>query len=267
MDISDIRIDFQSLKQDVLKGIYQCSERGLFHAVKWLSELNFALNHIELRREDVPVLQDDCGDEYSTFLIAKSYFNLKEYDRCAHFVRDCVTPKVRFLHFYARYLSIEKKKLDNMTDTNCPPDPTQNESLKALCSELKNGFYENKLDGYCSYLYGIVLKKLDLKSLAIDVLIKAIQDEPVLWCAWYELGKLICDKNKNCSNQLPDHWMKYFFLAHTYLEQLNNDEALQIYLRLYDMGLENSTYIMSQIALAHHNNRSKCFGFILLNNY
>ncbi|CAG9769755.1 unnamed protein product [Ceutorhynchus assimilis] len=257
MDINylNVNLNFRTIKQDILKGIYQCSERGLLQSLKWLSELNFALNHIELIPEEIPVLEDDSGSEYSTYLLAKSYFNLKEYDRCAHFIRECNTPKARFLHYYARYFSIEKKKLDSMTDTNCPPDPTQNEALKSLCSDLKNGFYENKLDGYCSYLYGIVLKKLDLKSLAIDVLMKAVQEEPILWSAWYELGKLIGDKNKICFNNLPEHWMKHFFLAHTYLEQLNNDEAVQIYQKLYEMGFENSTYIMSQIALGHHNNR------------
>ncbi|KAL1512944.1 hypothetical protein ABEB36_002443 [Hypothenemus hampei] len=255
MDVTDIKIDLKTMKQDVLRGISQCSERGLVHALKWLSELNFSLNHIKLLAEDIPLVHEDCGEESATFLLAKSYFNLKEYDRCAFFVRNCTTPKPRFLHFYARYLAIEKKKLDNMTDTNCPPDPTQNDEMKALCSELKNSYYEDQLDGFCSYVYGIVLKKLDLKSQALDVFVKVVQKEPVLWSAWYELGKLACDKYNNILSQVPDHWMKYFFLAHTNLEQLNNDEGLEIYQKFYDMGLKNNSYVMSQIALGYHNNR------------
>ncbi|XP_066254527.1 cell division cycle protein 23 homolog [Euwallacea similis] len=255
MDLSDLKLDLSVVKQDILEGIYQCSERGLFQSQKWLSELNFALNHVQLPPRDLSQPLNNSDNEYSAFLLAKSYFNIKEYDRCSHFVRNCTSAKCRFIHFYARYLSIEKRKLDNMTETNCRPDPVQNEEMKTLCSELKNNFYENKLDGFCSYLYGIVLKKLGLRSLAVDVFLKAIQDEPILWSSWFELGKLMCDKYNDIFNQLPEHWMKYFFFAHTYLEQLNNDEALEIYQKLSDIGFEQNTYIMSQIALGFHNNR------------
>ncbi|XP_060518320.1 cell division cycle protein 23 homolog isoform X2 [Cylas formicarius] len=196
--------------------------------------------------------EDSCGEENGAFLLAKSYFYLKEYDRASFFVKNCIKAKPRFLYFYARYFSIEKKKLDNMTETNCPPDPTQNEALKDLCSELKSDFYDNKLDGYCIYLYGIILKKLDLKTLAINVLTKAVQEEPILWCAWYELGKLI---NVTSFSHLPNHWIKYFFMGHTYLEQLNNDEALRVYHQLQSLGFSDSTYVMSQLAIGHHNKR------------
>ncbi|KAJ8956878.1 hypothetical protein NQ318_014295 [Aromia moschata] len=253
--ISDIKLDFKVVKHDLLKGIYECSQRGLSQTVKWLSEMNYALKHIKLFSEEMPQIKDDCENELEEFLIAKSYFDVKEYDRCAHFVKNCTKQKPRFLYFYSRYLSIEKKNLDNMTDTNCPLDPTKNDALKDLCTELKIDYYENKLDGYCIYLYGVILKKLDLSHLAIDIFIESVKSEPLLWCAWYELGKIIPDKNRIFSSHLPDHWMKYFFIAHAYLEQLNNDESLQIYNTLYTMGLENSTYIMSQIALGHHNRR------------
>lgn len=256
MDFTDLKLDLSSVKLDILRGIHQCSERGLFQSLKWLSELNFALEDVPVTPEELRPPVEDGGAEYSTFLLAKSYFNVKEYDRSAYFVRNCTTPKALFLHYYSQYLSIEKKKLDSMTDTNCPPDPTQNEELKTLCAELKNHFYDNKLDGFCSYLYGVVLKKLDLKSLAIDMLVKAVQEEPILWSAWFELGKMMGDKYEHVLSSLPDHWMRSFFTAHLYLEQLNNDEALNIYQKLSSEGFESSTYVMSQIALGFHNNRS-----------
>lgn len=255
MDFSgEIKIDFIQMKRDVLEGIQNCSQRGLYHTVKWLSEMSFALKNIELP-ENNPFYDKDTT-EVEEVLLAKSYFDLKEYDRAAHFVKDCVSPKARFLYFYSRYLSIEKKKIDNMTDTNCPPDPTKNEALKDLCTELKIEHAENKLDGFCLYLYGVILKKLDLTSVALDVFIESVKQEPILWAAWYELGKIIPDKNSIISAQLPNHWIKYFFYAHTYLEQLRNDESLQLYNTLYSMGFQNSTYVMSQIALGHHNCRS-----------
>ncbi|KAJ8973599.1 hypothetical protein NQ317_010036 [Molorchus minor] len=221
MDIPiEIKIDFKAVKYDLLKAIHECSQRGLAQTVKWLAEVNYAFKHITLLSEEMPQHVEDYENELEEFFHGK-------------------------------------KKLDNMTDTNCPPDPTKNDCLKDLCTELKIDYYDNKLDGYCLYLYGVILKKLDLGTLAIDIFIKAVKAEPLLWCAWYELGKIIPDKNKIFSAQLPDHWMKYFFIAHAYLEQLNNDESLQIYNTLYTMGLENSTYVMSQIALGHHNRRTK----------
>lgn len=253
---SEIKIDFTIMKQDLLEGINKCSQRGLYQTVKWLSEMSFALKNVEFTNINSPFFED-CNTELEEFLIAKSYFDIKEYDRAAHFVKDCTSPKPKFLYYYSRYLSIEKKKIDNMTDTNCPPDPTKNESLKTLCTELKIEYSENKLDGYCLYLYGVVLKKLDHSSMALDILIESVKQEPILWAAWYELGKIIPDKNSIVTFQLPNHWIKYFFFAHTYLEQLRNDESLALYNSLYSTGFQNSTYVMSQIALGHHNCRSK----------
>lgn len=246
------------MKLDLLRGIRECSVRGLKHSVKWMSELNFALDSVKLAPDELPIHKDEHTDEMDALLIAKSYFDLREFDRSAHFTRDCVRPKARFLHLYSRYLSLEKKKLDNMTDSNCAPDSVgENAPLKDLYTVLRSDYYENKLDGFCMYLYGITLKKLDLSSVAVDVFIKAVNAEPMLWCAWYELGKLIPDKSTCLSSQLPNHWIKQFFLAHAYLEQLNNDEALQIYFNLYSQGLEKSTYLMSQIAIGHHNRRGE----------
>lgn len=253
--MNDCKVNLKEVKHDLLKGIYQCSQRGLNHSVKWLAELNYSISHIKLSPEEYPQCLDDSGDEAEAYLMAKSYFDLKEYDRAAYFTEGCLKPKVRFLHLYARYLSIEKKKLDNMTDTNCPPDPTKNAALGELCAILKNDLFENKLDGFCLYLYGIILRKLDLISQAIDMFIQAVNYVPLIWGAWQELGQLIPDRNKLDIAQLPDHWMKQFFLGHTYLEQLNNEEALKIYCSLHDQGFDKSTYLMAQTAIVHHNCR------------
>ncbi|XP_018324538.1 cell division cycle protein 23 homolog isoform X2 [Agrilus planipennis] len=151
--------------------------------------------------------------------------------------------------------AIEKRKLDNMTDVNCPPDPTKNSALRDLAAELKEKYTNKRLDGYCLYLYGVILKKLDLNSLAIDVFVEAVNVEPLHWGAWQELAFLVPNKHKLNSLLLPDHWIKLFFLAHAYLEQLNNEEALQLYYNLHSQGFEKSTYIMAQMAIAYHNRR------------
>ena len=53
--------------------------------------------------------------------------------------------------------------------------------------------------------------------------------------------------------------MKEFFIAHTYLELQLNEEALKRYTNLSENGFSTSTYIISQIAVAHHNVRGMLF--------
>ena len=47
--------------------------------------------------------QDDALD-LDALCLAKSYFDLKEYDRAAFFLRGCRSQKAYFLYMYSRYL-------------------------------------------------------------------------------------------------------------------------------------------------------------------
>ncbi|PSN36214.1 Cell division cycle protein 23 [Blattella germanica] len=142
-----------------------------------------------------------------------------------------------------------------MVDITTPPDPSQNASLRDLLSELMKDHLARKLDGYELYLYGIVLKRLELFKEAVDVLVEATHKEPLHWGSWLELETLITDRTKLNSLILPDHWMKQFFLGHTYLEQQLNEDALEIYCALQQHGFSRSTYLIAQAAIAFHNRR------------
>lgn len=50
-----------------------------------------------------PCIQDEAHD-LDALCLAKSYFDLKEYDRAAYFLRDCHSQKAYFLYMYSRYL-------------------------------------------------------------------------------------------------------------------------------------------------------------------
>lgn len=262
MENNTLKFDIKEIKRDILKGIHECSQRGLLHTTKWLAELNYSLSHIKLSSNEYAQHEDDCEDEIETYLVAKTYFDAKEYDRCQFFTQNCVTPKPRFLFLYSKYLSGEKKKIDNMTENNCPPDPSKNKSLKSLLSILQADHSSKRLDGYGLYLYGVVLKKLDLIPQAIDVLLEAIHATPLHWGAWLELSPLIADRERLVTISLPDHWIKHFFLANAYLEQLCNEEALDIYMNL-QTAFEKSTYIMAQLANAYHNKRGDYYLFFI----
>ncbi len=87
-----------------------------------------------------------------------------------------------------RYLSGEKKKLDDMTDFGSNSDGAQLDYLTKLRAELESLREKGTLDGYCLYLYGVVLKKLSLADDSKKVLLEAVRLEPCHWGAWLELA-------------------------------------------------------------------------------
>lgn len=104
-------------------------------------------------------------------------------------------------------------------------------------------------------MYGIVLKGLSLNEEAKGVLIEAINRQPCLWGAWLELAFHVSDRATLLTLDLPDHWVKSLFLAHTYLELQLNEAALEIYFGLQEGGFQGSTYLLAQVAIAYHNMR------------
>lgn len=204
----------------------------------------------------------ESSPEDDMFILAKSYFDLKEYDRAAFFIKAGTNPRSRFLYFYSRYLSSEKKKIDDTIDV--PADPLKNEELKHLCSDLRQEHLAGNLDGFSLYLFGVTLKKLMLTREAIDALVESSHKYPMHWGTWLELAPLINDREKLESLTLPDHWMKQFFLAHMYLELQLLDEGLALYCELQLMGFEKNGYVLAQTAIAVHYRRGLSFIFVPL---
>ncbi|XP_075212921.1 anaphase-promoting complex subunit 8-like [Lycorma delicatula] len=253
----DLRnLDLKEVKLSIQKAIVECSRRGLLHGTKWLAELNFSLKDVVIDSSEIPLSNIISSDlDNDIYLKAKCYFDLKEYDRCAYHTEKNENGYCKFLHLYSRYLSVERKKIDNLTDLNYGTDPQLNSQLQSLYSELRSSHLAGRLDGFCLYLYGMVLKRLDLHTAAIQVLVEAVHKEPLHWSAWVELATLITDRAKLTSLTLPDHWIKQFFIAHTYLEQQLNEEALEIYNDIQNQGFASSTYLLAQAAIAYHNKR------------
>ena len=104
-----------------------------------------------------------------------------------------------------------------------------------------------QLDGYGLFVYGVVLRRLHLPELAIPALCEAVRLKPAHWGAWLELSCLVKSRDRLTGLDLPDHWCKQVFLAHTYLELQQNEQAVKIYDGLSAAGLGESTYIMAQV--------------------
>ncbi|XP_060792015.1 cell division cycle protein 23 homolog [Neoarius graeffei] len=250
--------DLVQIKKQLISMISQCKERGLVHSVKWASELAFSLNPLPLSEiPSPPQITEDEAHDLDALCLAKSYFDLKEYDRAAYFLRDCHSQKAYFLYMYSRYLSGEKKKDDETVDSLGPLEKGQvrNEALRELRVELSKKHTAGELDGFTLYLYGVVLRKLDLMKEAVDVFVEATHSLPLHWGAWLELCNLITNIDMLKSLSLPDCWVRDFFMAHMFTELQMITEALQKYQSLKEAGFSKSTYIISQIAVAYHNIR------------
>ncbi|KAI9577473.1 hypothetical protein GQX74_014857, partial [Glossina fuscipes] len=62
------------------------------------------------------MLEGIAPKKYDNYFLAKSYLDVREYDRAAHLVRNASSPVPRFLHSYATYMAVEKRRLDSTTD-------------------------------------------------------------------------------------------------------------------------------------------------------
>ena len=63
-----------------------------------------------------------------------------------------------------RYMSAEKKRLDDLVDTVTSPDTTQLSALKQLRQEMEQLQLSGKLDGYGLFVYGVVLRQAELEG-------------------------------------------------------------------------------------------------------
>uniref|UniRef100_A0A182PJI1 Cyclosome subunit 8 n=1 Tax=Anopheles epiroticus TaxID=199890 RepID=A0A182PJI1_9DIPT len=255
----DTPVDLKAVKQDIFVGIVQCEMRCLMQCTKWLAELNHGLSDTPLELRGNTAFEDAHSgideSEYDNYLLAKSYFNVREYDRSAYFTRNCTSPVPKFLHLYATYMSKEKKRLDNMTDSSVVSSVSHAKDFAELLSILRTEHSQQLLDGYCLYLYGVILKKLDLTDIAVRVFVEAINAKPTLWSAWLELAPLVSDKRMLESLELPNHWMKSIFEGYAYIELFQNDEGIKIFENLQKNGFGKCIFIPTLLAIAYSNKR------------
>lgn len=266
-------MNIEQIQQDLLEIYHQSNVRGLRQSVKWASEMllsteaqteilskcliNTDLDNTFEHQIDHKVRQPiDLNNDYK-YLFAKSVFDLEEYERAAYFTQNCESSESRFLHFYSKYLAIEKERLDKMVDPRAVvPECSLKifNELKKIISNLLENNERCSNDAYLHYLYSIVLLKLGLNNDAISALSKSIYLDPLCWCSWHQLSQIIEDESQFLKIQYPNHWLKYFFLAAVNLELQSHDNALYYYEDLFKTFVGNN-YIKSQIAILKHNLR------------
>lgn len=149
-------VSLSQIRRDIQLTQIECRKRGLTHTAVWLAELKIGLdptmltaaNALDCDSKDTLIdAMKNCSiegiseKERDVYDLARSYFDLREYDRAAHIIRNTQSPVPKFLYFYSMYMSKEKKRLDNMTDkANLP-------NVQIRCSIG---------DGNCSFSVGVI---------------------------------------------------------------------------------------------------------------
>ncbi|KAF9313690.1 anaphase-promoting complex component apc8 [Podila horticola] len=213
------------------EAVQACNERGLYFAARWAAE---ALNGLPRLANDDPgdvratrlsatsgqrfvsawtkalelnanieVETDRAGEEeYDTYLMAKTFFDIKEFDRTAAALKGC------------------SSALDNST--------TISKEIHGIEEELSEGYRSGTLDAFSKYLYGVVLIKMQQKSQALDVLIDSVNQYPFNWSAWKDLASCLPtpDDTSAVVPRLPVNFMTDFFLSHVNNTEQNSHQEV-----------------------------------------
>ncbi|XP_021591762.1 anaphase-promoting complex subunit 8 isoform X2 [Manihot esculenta] len=198
-------------------------------------------------------MEEDEVVDNDFYLLAKSYFDCREYRRAAHVLRDQTGKKATFLRCYALYLAGEKRKEEEMIELEGPlgKSDTVNREVASLERELSILRKNGTIDPFGLYLYGLVLKEKGNQNLARTVLTESVNSYPWNWSAWSELQSMCTTVEILNGLTLSNHWMKDFFLASAYQELRMHNESLTRYEYLQST-FSFSNYIQAQIAKAQY---------------
>ncbi|AEE78373.1 cell division cycle protein 23 homolog [Arabidopsis thaliana] len=278
-------------RNEIRAAIRQLSDRCLYSAAKWAGEqlvgieqdpsnftpantrfqrgsssirrrfstnesISTPLPSVGFSQAATPLPEEDEAIDGDIYLLAKSYFDCREYRRASHMLRDQVSKKSLFLRYYALYLAGEKRKEEEMIELEGPLGKSDaiNRELVSLERDLSALRRTGAIDSFGLYLYGVVLKEKGNESLARASLVESVNSYPWNWSAWSELQSLCTSIEILNSLNLNNHWMKEFFLGNAYQELRMHTESLAKY--EYLQGIFSfSNYIQAQTAKAQYSLR------------
>lgn len=98
---------------DLLCAVHDLRDRGLYSAAQWAAEQLAGISPEPLAESQASTsgrLSRSAEDDHPLFLLAKSYFDMKEYRRAASFLTTLQGAKALFLRNYSLYLAGERRK-------------------------------------------------------------------------------------------------------------------------------------------------------------
>lgn len=95
--------DAGALRGEIEEGARELRERGLHEGAAWLADLAFSIPNQPTYPPTLPQHPLDAS-ERGLFEVGKSLFDLKEYLRATHVLRNGKGPRAIFLRGYSQFL-------------------------------------------------------------------------------------------------------------------------------------------------------------------
>ncbi|CAJ1329486.1 unnamed protein product [Effrenium voratum] len=250
--VAELRAELQSAVQAL-------SFAELLSSAQWAAELLASLPGGD--QQPAPAVSSQPAANSRTWgalMLAKAHLGMREYSRAASVLgRENQTPCAIFFRCYALYMAGEKRKEEEVAELQDPVEKgrVKNPELKQLEEELEALYRQRQLDGLGLYVYGMVLKGLELKEDARRILLESVQVFPCNWSAWLDIVAICSDLNDEDSPAASGHWMGRFFEAALLLELQRNEAAKDRYSQL-KAAFPESSYLTSQLATCFYNMRN-----------
>lgn len=237
-----------SIRQELREGIQLLSLRGLRKSAIWCAELlqNYAAS-------DAPaalpaLLLSDA------FLVAKSFFDQQEFDRCAHCLssdRQLGSELEFFLWAYSTYLSGERRREEAHGEGQAD---AVNDTLPVLIDSLTA--FKHR-DSFCDWLLGVCLQANGGRSdEAKACFVASLRVFPLHWSCWLDLFPLLPGAGKELSQLLPDSTPRRLFAVHMAIEsQLGEGEGgdeVAVLVNQNTAAFPQSPFQLGQRALFHY---------------
>jgi len=260
------------VRAELRQAVEETRRRGLLHASRWAAE---QLQGLPAAGGAAP-LPTALAPESDSMLLARSYYDVNEYRRCARVLEMAMANDeamqsngtARFLSMYSIFLAGEKRKEEESLELSSGEEDggadgdvlgrrtVVNRELRALHTELSaicGAGGEAESDGFLLYMHGLVLVGLDQKGEAREVLAAATRAYPCNWAAWKELQQLLTEVDSLANLQLPAHWTAALFGAEVEGELQQHETDGSALFEPLDAIFPRSTYLLAQRALgAYH---------------
>lgn len=157
----------------------QVDQRGNFN----VSSNKFSVFYNKLKYDEMNI-KDIIS--YSSTL-----FELKEFLKCSNLLKSFANtkyPTAMFLYYFSEYMIIQQKKQEEMIDNaDLGSKYYSSKELNKIYQILLPLSQNNELSAFMEYLYGVILKDLNMMQEAKVAFIKSLNQFPMLWSAWAEL--------------------------------------------------------------------------------
>lgn len=144
-----------SVKSQLFNASQSLTLRGLTSAAKWFFPRSYFKRAAEQAStiEGELVLEPEAIQEPTQYILAKTLFDCREYERCAFHLAKCTGNQAIFLRTYSLYLAGEKLKNEESLERSGEPGAVVvNKHVKAVRAELEARRAAGTADAFQLYL-------------------------------------------------------------------------------------------------------------------